>query len=85
MYVLIKAENPCKYCDIVPFLGPFHTQCAMMSAIYKRYKGSELGGVVAEGSVDHALKGMHYKRGLRCFRLTLAESTLKGEMCTKPW
>ena len=78
MYVLItllKAENPCKYHDIVPFLGPFHTQCAMMSAIYKRYKGSELrevlvvGGVVAEGSVDHALKGEHYKRGLRCLRL----------------
>ena len=78
VYVLItplKAENPCKYRDIVPFLGPFHTQCAMMSAIYKRYKGSELGevlvagGVVAEGSVDHALKGKHYKMGLRCLRL----------------
>ena len=78
VYVLItlfKAENPCKYRDIVPFLGPFHTQCTMMSAIYKRYKGSELGeilvagGVVAEGSVDHALKGKHYKRGLRCLRL----------------
>ncbi len=27
------------------------------------------GGVVAEGSVDHALKGKHYKRGLRCLRL----------------
>ncbi len=46
-----------------------------MSAIYKRYKGSELGevlvagGVVAEGSVDHALKGKYYKRGLRCLRL----------------
>ena len=53
----------------MPFLGPFHTQCVMMSAIYKRYKGSELGdvlvagGVVAEGSVDQALKGKHYTRG----------------------
>ena len=71
----MKAENPDKYCDIVPFLGPFHTQCVMISAIYKRYKGSELGdvlvaaGVIAEGSVDHALKGKHYKRGLRCLRL----------------
>ena len=73
MYVLItllKAENPNKYRDIVPFLGPFHTQCVMMSAIYKRYKESELGdvlvmgGVIAEGSVDCALKGKHYKRGL---------------------
>ena len=46
-----------------------------MSAIYKRYTGSELGdvlvaaGVIAEGSVDSALKGKHYKRGLRCLRL----------------
>jgi hypothetical protein len=71
---LLKAENPNKYRDIVPFLGPFHTQCVMMSAIYKRYKGSELedvliaAGVIAEGSVDRALKGKHYKRGLRCSR-----------------
>ena len=41
----------------------------------KQYKGSELGDVlvaaevVAEGSVDRALKGKHYKRGLRCLRL----------------
>ncbi|KAL8590504.1 hypothetical protein ACOMHN_010940 [Nucella lapillus] len=75
LVTLLKAENPNKYRDIVPFLGPFHTQCVMMSAIYKRYKGSELGeilvagGVIAEGSVDHALKGKHYKRGLRCLRL----------------
>ena len=78
MYVLItllKAENPSKFRDIVPFLGHFNTQCAMMSAIYKCYKGSELeellvaGGVVAEGSIDHALKGKHYKRGLRCLKL----------------
>ena len=72
LITLLKAENPSKFRDIVPFLGPFHTQCAMMSAIYKRYKGSELlvaGGVVAEGSVDHALKGKHYKRGLRCLKL----------------
>ncbi|KAL8575003.1 hypothetical protein ACOMHN_064534 [Nucella lapillus] len=75
LVTLLKAENPNKYRDIVPFLGPFHTQCVMMSAIYKRYKRSELGeilvagGVIAEGSVDHALKGKHYKRGLRCLRL----------------
>jgi len=78
VYVLItqlNAENPNKYRDIVPFLGPFHTQFVMMSAIYTRYKGSELGevlvagGVIAEGSVDRALQGKHYKRGLRCLRL----------------
>ncbi|CAJ1076504.1 hypothetical protein KUCAC02_009111 [Xyrichtys novacula] len=75
LVTLLKAENPDKYRDIVPFLGPFHTQCVMMSAIYKRYKGSELedvlvaAGVIAERSVDSALKGKHYKRGLRCLRL----------------
>ena len=46
-----------------------------MSAIYKRYNGSELGevlveaGVIADGSVDRALKSKHYKRGLRCLKL----------------
>jgi len=57
LVTLLKAENS-KYHNIVPFLGPFHIQCSMMSAIYKRYKGSELedvlvtGGVIADGSVD---------------------------------
>ena len=72
LITLLKAENPNKCRDIVPFLGPFHTQCVMMNTINKHYKGSELGdvlmvgGVVAEGFVDRTLKGKHYKRGLRC-------------------
>jgi hypothetical protein len=91
LITLLKAENPDSYHDIVPFLGPFHTQCVMMSAIYKRYKGSELGevlvaaGVIAEGSVDHALKGKHYKRGLRCLRLmyeALMSQLVKGRPIT---
>ncbi len=67
LITLLKAENPSKYCNIIPFLGPFHTQCVMMNAIYKSYKGSELGellvagGVIADGSVDRALKGKHLK------------------------
>lgn len=89
LITLLKAENPNKYRDIVPFLGPFHTQCVMMSAIYKRYKGSELGdvlvagGVISEGSVDRALKGKHYKRGLRCLRLmyeALMSQLVKGRL-----
>jgi len=72
VYVLIsslKAKSETKYRDIVPLLGPFHTQCVMMNAIYKRYNGSELGdvlvaaGVIAEALVDRALQGKHYKRG----------------------
>ena len=27
LITLLKAENPNKYCGIVPFLGPFHTVC----------------------------------------------------------
>ena len=71
----LKAENPEKYKNIIPFLGPFHTQCVMMSAIFKRYEGSEFeevliqAGVVAAGSVKQALTGKHFRRGLRCFRL----------------
>lgn len=89
LIILLKAENPNKYHDILPFLGPFHTQCVMMSAIYKRYKGSELGyvlvagGVIAEGSVNCALKGKHYKRGLRCLRLmyeALISQLVKGRL-----
>ena len=71
----LKAENSQQYQTITPFLGPFHTQCAMMSAIFKRYEGSELeevlvqAGVIAAGSVKQALKGKHFRRGLRCLRL----------------
>ena len=59
----LKAEHPVKYQAIIPFLGPFHTQCVMMTAIFKRYEGSELeevlvqAGAVAAGSVKQALKG----------------------------
>ena len=77
VYILIttlKSENTDRYRDTIPFLGPFHTQCVIMSAIYKRYAGSEIGvlvqaGLVAAGSVHQALKGSHYKRGLHCLRL----------------
>ena len=66
---LLKTENPNKYCDMVPFLGPFQTICDDERYI-QALQGSELGEVfVAEGSVDRALKGKHYKRGLRCLRL----------------
>jgi len=44
----------------------------MISAIYKRNKGSDVlvaGGVIANGSVDQALKGKHFKRSLRCLKL----------------
>jgi len=47
----------------------------MIYAIYKRYKGSGIAdilvaaGVIAEGSVDQAFRGKHYRRALRCLSL----------------
>ena len=75
LLVEIKSEHPQKFSKIIPFLGPFHIQCSMIYTIYKRHKGCELAevlvsaGVIAEGSVDQALKGKHYRRGLRCLTL----------------
>ena len=70
LLVEIKSEHPQKYNNIIPFLGPFHTQCCMIYAIYKRYRGSGIAevlvaaGVIAEGSVDQALRGKHYRRAM---------------------
>ena len=78
MYALtvqLKYENQELFDQILPFLGPFHTQCSFMSAINKRFNGSLLSDllvpaeVIAEGSVNNALKGNHYIRGVQCFHL----------------
>ena len=75
LIVQLKYENQELFDRILPFLGPFHTQCSFMSAINKRFNGSGLSDllvaadVIAESSVDNALKGTHYKRSVRCFRL----------------
>lgn len=51
----------------------------MVSAICKRYKGSELGnhlvaaGLISEDSVDRALKGKQYTEGLRYLNLMYKE------------
>lgn len=70
----IKAENQEKFNNLDPFLSPWHGQCVMMATIYTRYKGTEFeeiliqAGVVAPGSVDAALRGKHYRRGMMCLR-----------------
>jgi len=68
LLVEIKSEHPQEYEKIIPFLGHFHTQGSMIYATYKRYKGSDIlvaAGVIAEGSVDQALKGKYYRHALR--------------------
>ena len=72
--VQLKYENLDLFDCIITLLGPFHTHCSFMSAINKRFNGSGLSDlvaakVIAEGSVDNALKGKHYKRGVQCFHL----------------
>ena len=75
LLVEIKSEHSHKFGKIIPFLGPFHIQCSMIYTIYKRHKGCELSevlvaaGIIAEGSVDQALRGKHYRRALRCLTL----------------
>ena len=71
----IKSENAELFAHILPFMGAFHVQMSFVSAIYKRFKGSGISdvlvaaGVIADGSVDQALRGKHFKRGVRCLRL----------------
>lgn len=71
----LKSENPVTFKNIIPVIGAFHQQMSYMYAIYKRFKGSGIAdtlvaaGVVVEGSVDQALRGKHYRRGLRCILL----------------
>ena len=64
---LLKTENPNKYCGIVPFLGPFHTMCD--DERYIQALRGEWARGMAEGSVECALQGKHYKRGLLCLWL----------------
>ena len=75
LIVELKNENPTQFDGIFPFLGPFHAHCSFMAAINKRFMESGLSDilvaadVIVEGSVDQALSGRHYKRGIRCLRL----------------
>ncbi len=84
LMVQLRNENPVDFKLILPFLGPFHAQCSFMSAVYKRFQGSGLGDilvatdVIAHGSVDQALRGKYYKRGIRC--LTLMYESLTGRI-----
>ena len=71
----LKSENPHTFLKLIPFVGPFHVQMSFIYSIYKRFKGSGIAdvlvaaGVIADGSVDQALRGNHFKRGVRCLRL----------------
>ena len=73
--VQLKYENPDAFHVILPFLGPFHIHGSLIYAMHKRFRGCGLSdilvaaNVIAEGLVDQAMGGKHYKRGIRCLRL----------------
>ena len=92
VYVLmleLKSENSELFGKILPFMGPFHIQMSFIYAIYTRFKGSGISdalvaaGVIADGSVDQALHGKHFKRGFRCLRLFY--DTLVHHAIEKDW
>ena len=72
----VKNENPREFDVIIQVLGSFHTQMAIIAAMYRRFKGSGLedlvagaGEIVEPGSVDQALNRKHYKRGTRLHKV----------------
>ena len=63
--VQLKNENINRFEKIFPIIGAFHAQCSFIAAINKRFGGSDIlsaSGVIAEKSVEHALKGKQYSR-----------------------
>ena len=75
LIVQLKNENVDCFQTILPVIGAFHAQCSFIAAINKRFGGSGLSdilsaaGVIAEKSVDQALRGKHYSRACRALQL----------------
>ena len=76
----------------VSILCPFHQLCSFIYFIYKRFQGSGISdilvsaGVIVEGSVEQALRGKHYRRGVRCIMLmreALIQSRIKDKLEVK--
>ena len=87
LIVQLKNENINRFEKILPIIGAFHAQCSFIAAINKRFGGSELSdilsasGVIAEKSVEQALKGKHYSRA--CRALQLVYETLQRKIFSK--
>ena len=75
LVVQIRNENRDKFGAIIPFLGPFHTQVAFITAISKKMEGSGIAdiivsaGIIADKSVDKAMRAKHFRRIVRAFQL----------------
>ena len=74
--VQLRNENKEKFKKIIPILGPFDTQVSFITAINKRFSGSGLSDIIvaadiiADKSVDQAMRGKHYRRIVRALQLT---------------
>ena len=75
-FTLWLYKNKEKFNKIVSILGPFHTQVAFITAIAKRFEGSGLSdifvsaSIIADKSVDQAMRGKRFKRIVRALQLT---------------
>ena len=71
----IKWRDPSKCKSCVQLLDTFHTIMMYMNVINKRSKDAGLrdiliqSGAIAERSIDGALMGKMYNRGVRCYKL----------------
>ena len=76
LIVQIRNESDGIFNKTVPILGPFHTQVAFITAILKRFERSGLSdifvspGIIADKSVDQAMRGKHFRRIVRTLQLT---------------
>ena len=71
----LKHEKPFLFEKVLPVLGGFHTACAFLATIYRRFIESGLvdiaisAGIVEADSAEAALKGKRCKRGMRISKL----------------
>ena len=68
-------QNPQQFQRVVLRMGTFHTVCAFLAAIGKRFSGAGLedvlieSGIVAMGSVPGVLQGKHSNRAIRTHKV----------------
>ena len=83
LIVQIKNEHAARFKNIIPVLGPFHTQCSFITAINKRFSGSGISDlivsadIIAEKSIDQAFRAKHFRRIVRALQLVY-ESLQRG-------
>ena len=71
----IKWKEPGKFRNCVLMMGIFHLLMVYMSILNKRFADAGLrdavlqSSIIAEGSVDSALRGKAYNRGVRLYKI----------------